>query len=189
MAPNLGLATRGSDLAPRAASLQFGGITLYAATRSALNDAVQAIGRAIHQSSEAHLTLTRVTLASEVKKLLGVTIEKRVFGAILGLQLRLGVLDCIPCAATSGKVFRIYSHQKRIEEFTSYLSVAEEQLRQRGLLEVRQLETRLFGSRKWGTWSSAMHLLARLVQKGKARYQDSSTFLWQAGVANAVCKS
>src|SRR5262249_9391761 len=173
MARNRGLATRENHLPAAAASLQLGGITLYAATNSALNDAMQAISQAIRQASEAHLTLTRVTLASEVKKLVGVTIEKRVFGAILGLQLRLGVLDCIPCAAISGKVFRIYAHQNRIDEFTSNLRVAEEQLRHRGVLEVRQLETRVFGSRKWGTWSSAMHLLARLVQKGRARYQDS----------------
>jgi hypothetical protein len=186
MARKLEITTRQADITGAPASLQLGGVTLYGATTSALRAAVESIGEAICQSSAAHPTLTKVTLASEVKKVVGLIIEKRVFGSILGQQLRLGAVDCVPCAAISGKVFRIYLHESRADEFISYLGVAEDQLRQAGVMEVRQLEARLFGRRKWGTWSSTLHVLARLVQKGKARYRDSSTFLWQSGVEHAI---
>jgi hypothetical protein len=184
MQPNLGLTTRANGDAD--ASLQLGGVTVYAPTESVLQSAVDAIGDAIARASAAHLTLTRVTLASQVKELLGVGIEKRAFGAILGQQLRLGALDCIACAATSGQVFRIYVHEKRINEFKDYLHMARDELQRRGILEVRDLEAKVFGHRRWGTWSSAMHLLARLVQMGVVRYQGPRTFLWQAGVEHAI---
>src|SRR5688572_9923639 len=99
MVDHLNLSTRSSDFPGRPASLRLGGVTIYAPDELELDRAYKTIADAIEQRSKQHLTLTRVTLNSEVREHLNVTVERRIFGAILGAQLRFGILDSIPCAA------------------------------------------------------------------------------------------
>src|SRR6185503_12576814 len=104
------LSSRPSDFQSVPAALRLGGVTIYGTSQVELARAVKAVADAIDQCSKQHLSLTRVTLNSEVRSLLSVAVERRIFGVILGSQLRLGILDSIPCAAVTGSVFRIYVH-------------------------------------------------------------------------------
>jgi hypothetical protein len=186
MVNQLKLSTRSSDFPGVSAFLRLGGITIYAPSESELARAYKIVADAIDQCSKPHLSLIRVALNSEVRKLLNVTVNPRIFGAILGSQLRSGTLDSIPCAAITGKVFRIYVHKKQIGIFNQHLEATAAELRLQGVVHVRDIEGKLFGQRRWGTWSSALHVLARLVQIGRACYVDEDSFKWPLGIENAV---
>ena len=189
MIDQLQLSTRSADFPNTRASLRLGGITIYAAGDRELASGFKVVADAIDQCSESHLTLMRVTLNSEVQEYLKVKVDSTVFGAILGHQLRLGILDSIPCAAISGKVFRAYVHNQQFNMFRNHLETTAAELRLRRTVQVPDIEEKLFGERHWGTWSSALHILARLVQIGQACYVDEKSFCWPTEIENAIHKS
>lgn len=186
MADQLNLSTRSDNFSGNAASLRLGGVTVYGPSESELRRSVQTVADEIDQCSNPHLSLLRVTLNSEVKKHLNEAVDRRIFGAILGSQLRLGVLDSIPVATKTGKVFRIYVHNGQMDTFRRHLATTETELRRRDVVHVRDIERKLFGERRWGTWSSASHVLARLVQIGRACYVDEKSFRWPPGIDDAI---
>src|SRR4051812_8934381 len=101
MINELKLSTRSTDFLAVPASLRLGGVTIYAANERDLLRSYTTIAGAIDECSKPHLSLTRIVLNSEVRNHLNVTIDKRIFGAILGSQLRLGILDSIPCTTVT----------------------------------------------------------------------------------------
>jgi len=183
------LSTEPADFPGTRASLRLGGVTIYAPGDRELAGGFKMVADAIDQCSESHLTLMRVTLNSEVQEHLKVKVDSTVFGAILGYQLRLGILDSIPCAAVSGKVFRTYVHSQQLDRFRDHLEATTAELRLRHMVQVPDIEEKLFGQRRWGTWSSAFHILARLVQIGRACYVDEKSFCWPTEIENAINKS
>jgi hypothetical protein len=189
MFDQLQLSTQSADFHGTRASLRLGGVTIYAPGDQELADGFKMVADAINQCSESHLTLMRVTLKSEVQGHLNVKVDNTVFGAILGYQLRLGILDSIPCAAVSGKVFRTYVHNQQVDRFCDHLEATTAELRLRHMVQVPDIEEKLFGQRRWGTWSSAFHILARLVQIGRACYVDEMSFCWPMEIENAINKS
>jgi hypothetical protein len=182
----LNVSTRAEDFPAGCASLRLGGVTLYGQDQLELDRTVDAVATAIDSCSKVHLTLTRVTLNSEVRKHLNTSVDRRIFGSILGSRLRLGILDSIPCAAVTRKTFRVYVHHEQIESFQRHLEAALAELREKEVVHVRDIEHRLFAQRRWGTWSSASHLLARLVQIGRAYYIDDKSFRWPTGIDDAI---
>jgi hypothetical protein len=188
MTNQLKLSTRATDFLTTPASLRLGGITIYAPDKSELLRAYKTIADAIDECSKPHLSLTRIVLNSEVQKHLNVTLDQRIFGAILGSQLRLGILDSIPCAAVTGKVLRVYLHNQQLDTFLHNLEITAAELRLRRVVQVRDIEEKLFRQRCWGTWSSAFHILARLVHIGRACYVDRESFCWPPEIENAINK-
>jgi hypothetical protein len=186
MSPQFRLSTSSTEFPGSPASLRLGGVTIYAPGEPELTRAFKTISSAIDQCSKSHSSLTRKTLNSEVRKHLEVNVDPRIFGAILGSQLRLGILDSIPCAAVTGEVFRIYVHNTQFDTFGQHLKTTTALLRLKGTVLVRDIEEKLFGRRRWGTWSSASHILARLVQLGRASYVDRNLFRWPLGIEHAV---
>jgi len=185
--PNeLPISTRSADYPGDAASVRLGGVTVYSASDAELDKSIRTVALAIDCCSQPHLSLTKITLHSEVRTHLNLALDRRVFGAILGSQLRLGILDSIPCAAATGKVLRVYVNRKQINNFLRHLDTVADDLRRLQCVQVRDIERKLFGQRRWGTWSSTSHVLARLVQVGRACYVDQSSFRWPAGIENAV---
>ena len=185
----LQLSTQSADFPGTRASLRLGGITIYAAGDRELARGFKVVADAIDQCAKAHLTLQRVTLNSEVQERLAVKVDSTVFGAILGYQLSLGILDSVPCAAVSGKIFRTYVHNQQLNRFREHLETTTAELRLRHMVQVRDIEEKLFGHRYWGTWSSTFHILTRLVQIGRACYVDEESFCWPTEIENAVHKS
>lgn len=171
------LTTRSSDY-DVPASTKLGGTTIYAPDDEQLARGLSTLADLIERHTRAHLTLTRTTLNSLVRDDTGVETDRRIFGAVLGWRLRLGVLDSIPCAATSGKLYRVFTHVEQYPLFLSHLETLKSRLHTRRVLKVRDAEHAVFGQRRWGTWSSSLHLLARLVCTGHACYLDSKTFAY-----------
>ena len=160
------------------ASFRLGGVTVYGPNEEQLRSGLEALATAIERSSKQHPSLTRTTLNSLVRSDIGFEVDKRIFGAVLAWRLRLGHIDSIPCAAVSGKVYRVLVHGEQWLPFVSRLDFVKRQLRTHRVLQVHDAQQQLFRYRQWGTWSAASHLLAHLVQMGNACYLDSKTFAW-----------
>lgn len=158
------------------ASIRLGGITLYAPSDRILKAAIQRASEVICLHSAAHLTLTRVNLRSKVRCDLAEAQDDRIFSALLGLQLRLGHIDVITCAASSGRSYQVLVHESRFPQLEQNLEAASACLERNRVLTVKDLEKTLFGTRLWGTWSSTSHILAHLVFRGTAIYLDTMSF-------------
>lgn len=182
----IALTARAVDFPGTLATRRLGGVTIYAAADAELSYGLAAIAEAICICSRSHVSLTRNTLKSQVVRRIGAVVDKRVFGAIVGEQLRLGRLDSILCASAAGKPFRVLIHADQVPRFTEYVRVIAQQIRVARVLEVTNVERELFVERQWGTWSSASHILARLVFMGHACYLNRSIFAWPSGLENAV---
>lgn len=189
MVNQIKISTRATDFSDRRAMLRLGGVTIYAANELELENAFNMVAAAIDYCSSLHLSMRRVTLSSEVKNHLNPAIDRGAFGAILGAQLKMGTLDSIPCATVTGKIFRVYVHKRQLDVFQDYLQTAAAELRRRRVVHVRDIEETLFRERGWGTWDSALHILARLVQIGRACYVDDKSFCWPVEIENAINKS
>lgn len=183
------LSTRSSDFPGLPASLILGGVTIYASQEQELLSGFKTVADAIEECAMPHLSLTRKTLNSQVREHLGFNVDRAIFGAILGSRLRLGILDSIPCAAVTGKVLRVYVHNQQLDTFHNHLETAVVELRLRRVVQVPDIEEKLFGQRYWGTWSSTFHILARLVQIGRACYVDEKAVCWPMEIENAINKS
>jgi hypothetical protein len=189
MIDQIQLSAQSADFPDTRASLRLGGITIYAAGDRELARGFKVLAGAIDECAKAHLTLQRVTLSSEVQEHIAGDVDSTVFGAILGHQLSLGILDSVPCAAISGKVFRTYVHNQQLNKFRDHIEGATAKLRLRHIVQVRDVEEELFGQRYWGTRSSTFHILARLVQIGRACYVNAESFCWPTEIENAIHKS
>lgn len=168
------------------ASVRLGGLTLYAPNETLLEKQLTLLTNAIENCATEHLSLVRNTLNSEVRKITGVEVDKRVFGAVLGSVLRTGKIDSVPIAAASGKAFRALVHAKNIKTFEEAIDAVAVLLRGKKHLGVRDVEELLFKQRQWGTWSSASHVLARLVYLGRACYIDDKHFRWPTEIDDAI---
>lgn len=189
MINQLKLSSLSLDFADGTASLRLGGVTIYARTQSELDQAVCTIGGAIDHCASVHSSLRRVTLKSQVTSYLSIKVDERVFGAILGSQLKIGILDSIPCASIMDKVFRVYVHKQQLDAFQGNQVKAAAELKRRGVAHIRDMEEILFQERQWGTFDSTIHIMARLVQVGRACYLDKKSFRWPAEVEDAINKS
>lgn len=165
---------------------RLGGVTIYARSDEELRRLCDDVTTAIDRVIQAHASLTRSHLEWQVQKEIKNRIDRRVFGALLGAALRRGIIDQIPCAAESGKVFRVYIHATSRSLFDDRLVAVIARLRKDRVLPVRVVRDVLFPLGGWGTWSSASHILARLALRGSAKYVDAKTFAWPEEVDHAV---
>jgi hypothetical protein len=166
------------------AKVRLGGIVVYATSEAKLRAGVAEVGEGIVRAARAHASLDRRSLLSSVAKLLGHRLDQRVFDAIVGSQLRLGRIDRIPCQAAEGAIFRSVVAAERSEEFHRRCEELAGWLRETRVLTVRAVRERFFDE-GWGTWSSASHLVGRLVLVGRARYVDRFTCAWPEGLERA----
>ena len=113
-------------------------------------------------------------------------IERRLLGAVLGRQLRLGRLESIVCSSIQGKLFRVYVSSENVEKFRVSMVTAREILWDKSVLEVRMLEKEIFRRRSYNTWSSSSHLLARLVYMGVAEQIDKYSVRLTPGLKNGL---
>lgn len=184
----LGLATRASVAACSSktpARVRLGGITVYAATERGLQDGLKLLAEATVEQSRILASLDRKVLRKLVCDTLGERVDDRLFGAVLGSQMRLGLIEAVGCAAISGKMFRVLINVDLLEVFQQRLLEVREKLRKCRIVTVGDVRNHYFPGREWGTWSAANHLLARLAQMGCAAYVDSHTFAWPRGIENA----
>jgi hypothetical protein len=151
-------------------SRRLGGVTLWAPTAADHQSGIRGLSDAIAECAGAHLTATKTVLRTLVRKQLPDSdVEDRVFAAVLGFTLRIGLLDAIVCASEKDKPYRVFIHRTQLSRFANALETATVLLRRSGTTTVPVLETALFGTRSYNTWSSTSHVLARLSYLGLAR--------------------
>jgi hypothetical protein len=169
-----------------AAHVQMGGITLWAEDAKTLAAGVLEFQRAISQVAQSHLSTTRAVLKKLVREALGgERLEDRVFSAVLGSVLRSGDIDTVICASKYDKGYRVYVHQAQQQAWASACSKALDLCRERGIISVRELETAIFGERRYNTWSSASHVLAYLTYRGPIQPAEDDSFCLAAFAPSA----
>jgi hypothetical protein len=159
-------------------SIQLGGTKLWSAGDFDLGAAVDCLERHITECAEINLlTSTRAVIKKQVAQCLGQdSLDDRVFGAVLGQVQRKGVIDELLLASRYDRPFRAYFGTVNGTQVRGWLDAAKTMLRERKQLQVRDLESRMVVSRRYNSWSSALHILAHLSYLGIARQLDSMTF-------------
>jgi hypothetical protein len=183
----LRLSTRAATVKVRGgtASARLGGVSIYSESARSLQEDLKLLGDEIVVQSAILPSIERKALRYLVCKKLGEEIEDRLFGAVLGSQMRMGHIDSIGCAADSGKVFRVLINAERLEVFQQRLIEVRLLLRKRNELRISEVRDLYSPGGEWGTWSAAKHLLSRLTQIGCAVYVDRYTFAWPKGLEGA----
>lgn len=186
---NFGIATRARDLAPTPegpATIQLGGVRLYAASEEKLNQGLALIGEAVSSQCGSLPSVDRAALQSLVCKQLGEIVEDRLFGAVLGQKMREGLIESIPCAAVNYKVFRVFVHRVQLGSFRRRLSELKRQLLSAGTMTVAEVRKSHFSDSQPSASSAAAHLFARLVLEGCATYGPRGVFVWPKGLEHAL---
>jgi hypothetical protein len=168
------------------ATISLGGVTLYAESERTLKRGFDRLSDAIVRGLDAHASLDRRLLLNAVARDLDDWLDQRVFGAVLGGQLRLGRVESIPCASINDKAFRVYVSADGCVTFLHRVEEVRTWLQEVRALKVRDVQSRYFPNGGWGTWSCAAHILARVVLIGSAQYIDKYSFTWPDGLENAV---
>jgi len=168
------------------ASVRLGGVVIYGPSAQVLRTGLDQLAETVVAVLATFPTVDRRMLQTQARVRLDASdIERRLLGAVLGWQARLGRIDCIPCAAINDKVFRIYVSEEQAGTFESRLDAVTEMLKKKAVLSVAEVRDSFWGT-GWGMWSAASHLLARLAQKGQACYVDRFSFRRPNGLDNAV---
>ncbi len=164
-------------------SLKLGGIKLWAKSESELTKSIDRIRNAIDRSLAEHLTVARPVLKKIVEKKMAVgSIDKRIFSAVLGTTLRNADADCIVVSAQSDKPYRVYLGKTQTEKWRIACAKALALLNSKEIVLVRDLETLIFNSRAYNTWSSTLHVLARLSYLGTVEYATEDSFRLVRGI-------
>lgn len=167
--------------------IYLGSTAIYGPSIEKLQRDFNVVGETIDKFSRAHLTLAKVVLAKLVRDDLKLSsFDKRLFGALLGRQLRLGSLDAVLCESTGGKTFRALINSQRLLDFKGAVDTAEKILLANGVVPIKEIESAVFSSRSYGTWSSAAHIGAHLVYFGRAQYDDDNILSRPEGLDDAL---
>ena len=170
--------------------MNFGATTIYAPNEAILQKEIEMLADIIYRSAAGYLSMTRNVLGKLTRERAGIDrIEKRLFGAVLGRQLRLGQLESIVCSSIHGKHFRVYVHPDNVERFRDSLATARKLLWENSVLQIQKLEKEIFGRPSYNTWSSSSHLLARLVFVGVAEQIDKYSVRPTPGLRDALRSS
>jgi hypothetical protein len=168
------------------ASVQLGGVTVYGQSEGEIVRTIDEISQILDDQGTRHLSATRPVLQKLVSDEIGEKIERRLFGAILGSRIRVGVFEAWLCEAEQGSEFRVFIHRSQVKRFKKALNDTLIMLRDEGEVLVKQIERTLFPARSYNTWSSTSHVLGRLVFQGKAEYLDKMTFRFPVGLQHAL---
>ena len=170
-------------------SLSFGGTTLYANSQKILADAVYRLEETLEKCTADHQTLVRHAIVKLTRDALGESIPDRIFGAVFGRMLGLGVLTTIPCRTINGRILRVYINTNSLDAFHDDLNRVRELLKSSSAVATRTVQRRCHPDRGWGTYATSQHLLSHLVFLGQAVYVDEDLFTWPTEIENAVRKS
>jgi hypothetical protein len=157
-----------------AAQVRLGGIVLWGPNDDIIAEEVSRLTDAIVQCARLHLSITRPVLRKLVCEMLSENVEERVFSALLGSTLRLGLIDALFCGSENDKAYRVFVHASQIERFERALRSTQTQIDRLGRLTVGEVEEAVFGSREYNTWSSSLHILARLSYLGICTFESKN---------------
>jgi hypothetical protein len=155
------------------ASQKLGGITLWSKSDESLARSASYVREEIELVASEHLCVTKNVLRKLVRtKIAPREVEDKVFSAILGSAMRLGAIDSIVCASKNDRPYRALVHSSKLADFDDALAAAVKALQDDGTLAVADLEARLFGTRRYNTWSASSSVLAHLSYRGFSAIDD-----------------
>jgi hypothetical protein len=158
-----------------AASVKLGGVTAWAENDDILTTGIRELQGSIEQTAALHLTVIRSVLKKlVVQSLESSDLDDKVFSGVLGAALRSGRLDSVVCGSTNDKPYRVFMHASRSALWLQSRETALEMLRAQRPVRVRDLESKIFGARVYNTYSSSMHVLARLSYLGVVRLEGDT---------------
>jgi hypothetical protein len=166
----------------QAALRRFGGVYVTSATCASLKVGLDALENAVLQAARNYPSVDRALLITDVAALLGHRVDLKVFNAVVGGHLRLGLFDSVPCAALTGKVFRALVLRERLAEWHANLHHVRGLLESQGYCSVNVIRDRVLMRDDRGMWSAANHLAARLVLLGRAEYKDRFSIRQPEGI-------
>jgi hypothetical protein len=187
--PEIGLFERAKDLPGRGTSItsrQFGGIRVFADSESRLKNGIEFIGGTIVRIAGQNCGIAPSMLRYLVSEDIGSPVPKRVFSALCGYHLRLGILDSIVCEGPKGNAFRVILHRDQLREFNGRVRDVGAEVTSCGIVRIFDLRDRYYPGRPKGSWTQAMLIGARLVRLGIADYKDQYTFKKASAVSNAI---
>jgi len=161
-----------------------GGLRVWAPSSRVLRAGLDEFQLGIETALIEHSSLDKVGVLFALGQLMGARINKRVVGAVLGRELRLGRVEEILCSATTNKVFRVYVGARALPCFAERLRVAREHLRRESHVRIKELRDQFFEP-KPGTWTQTAHLAGRMVFDGTAIYVDKYQIAWPSGLERA----
>jgi hypothetical protein len=157
--------------------MRLGGVTAWAENDDILAAGVRELQVSIEQTAALHLTVVRSVLKKlVVQSLESSDLDDKVFSGVLGAALRSGRLDSVVCGSTNDKPYRVLMHVSRSARWSQCRETALEMLRIQGMVRVRDLESKIFGARAYNTYSSTMHVLARLSYLGVVRLEGDTAY-------------
>ncbi|MDP9010481.1 MAG: hypothetical protein M3N91_17550 [Pseudomonadota bacterium] len=160
-----------------AVSTKLGGLTVWAENDDILKTGIRELQGSIEQTATMHLTIVRSVLKKlVVQSLESSDLDDKVFSGVLGATLRSGRLDSVVCSSTNDRPYRVLMHTSQSARWLTSRETALEMLRTKGTVRVRDLEGRIFGARAYNTYSSAMHVLARLSYLGVVRLEGDTAY-------------
>lgn len=188
MLPSQQLFVASRSSPPDTAVVRLGGVTVGAPTSKSLQAGMDAIGAAVVKVANSYPSIDRGLLISDVAVMLGHRIDIRVFGAIVGSKLRMGLLDVVPCVAQSDRVFRVLIAPSRMPAWAQNIERVGEVLRVESRCPINRIRDEIIGDVGRGMWSAASHLAARLALLGRAEYVDRFSITIPRGLG-AICSS
>ena len=187
---DLDLRTNSDEIdASQVAVRRFGGIQIYASSEHILKRGIGLVTKGILQVSNTSPGLNPNFLKFLVQQNLGIEIPKRIFSAILGSQLRAGVLEEVTCQGSKGTPFRVIIHRDRVREFNKRVDEVALSLLQSHQVQISAIRERFFPGKSKGAWTLASYIAARLVRIGWAIYVDPYRIELPEPVKNAAVRA
>jgi hypothetical protein len=163
------------------ASVKLGGTNVWARNAAALDDGIRDLSRSIEAVLLNHLTAARAVLKKQVQNHLG-DLDDRVFGAVLGMCERTAHVDELVVCSMRDRPYRAYFHGSRVAALEHALQLARSALTSADSVQVRELESLIFGAHRYNTWSSSAHVLGHLAYTGSAEEFERGVFRQVAGL-------
>lgn len=176
----------GDETNGRPARTKLGAVNIYAPNEATLASELGIMSKAIDLHSHGHLLIARNVLSKLVRVELSLpTLDRRLFGAVLGMRLRLGFLDAVVCSSVNEKNYRVYLHKDNVDKVEAAIIVARSLLRSQQSVAVSDLESKIFGERRYNTFSASSHILAHLAFIGEAELIDRFSARMTPGLFDA----
>jgi hypothetical protein len=186
---DLGLYDSEEDVPPRSkrcVSRQLGGIKVYASTQATLDRGTQKLGELIVDTCSASLALTPSLIRYLVQNRVDGQVPRRCFSAVLGWQMRSGLLDSVLCEGQMGSAFRVIVHAPVRSRFEERTKESRDLLRDARRVQISVLRDKYYAESTKGSWTQASFIAARVVRLGWARYVDRFTIEMPGYVSDAI---
>jgi len=112
------------------------------------------------------------------KNELGISLNKRLMGALLGRLVGTGRVTPFLCAAESGARFRVFCHPLRAKAFEERVGRFVSELRSSGILTYQHTKRILSFPEEPGNGKWTLHIVGHAAEIAWVRYRDKWAYQW-----------